>query len=59
GSEAGSRKSENPCRLRIFILGLPGLSRVGALPKLDGAGSTPVARSTKSPFALRPIRRVT
>ncbi len=45
GSEAGNRKSENPYRSRIFILGLPWLSRVGALPKLDVAGSTPVARS--------------
>jgi len=47
GSEAGNRKSENPYSSRIFILGLPRLSRVGALPKLDVAGSTPVARSTK------------
>jgi hypothetical protein len=45
GSEAGNRKLENPYRSRIFILRLPRLSRVGALPKLDVAGSTPVARS--------------
>jgi len=46
GSKAGSRKLENPYSSRIFILGFPRLSRVGALPKLDVAGSTPVARST-------------
>ena len=38
GSEAGNRKSESPCRSRIFILGFPWLTVVGALPKLDLAG---------------------
>jgi hypothetical protein len=51
GSEAGIRKSENPYSSRIFILGLPWLSLVGALPKLDVAGSAPVARSNHSRFA--------
>jgi len=45
GSEAGTRKLGKPRGSRVFILGLPWLSRVGALPKLDVAGSTPVARS--------------
>ena len=48
-SEEGSRRPENPRRSTIFILRLLRLSRVAALPKLDVAGSTPVARSTKAP----------
>jgi hypothetical protein len=48
GSKAGNRKLENPDSSRIFILGFPRLTLVGALPKLDVAGSTPVARSTIS-----------
>jgi hypothetical protein len=49
GAEAGNRKPENPCSSRIFILGVPWLTLVGALPKLDVAGSIPVARSTTFP----------
>jgi hypothetical protein len=56
GSKAGSRKLENPCSSRIFVLGLPGITRVGALPKLDVAGSTPVARSTLSPVEMSGFR---
>ena len=33
--------------LRLSILGLPGLSRLGIVTKLDVAGSTPVANTAK------------
>jgi hypothetical protein len=59
GSEAGNRKLENPYSSRIFILGFPWLARVGALPKLDVAGSSPVARSTTSLNRISYFRRLT
>ncbi len=45
GSKAGSRKSRKPRGSRIIIIGLPWLSRLRFVPKLELAGSTPVARS--------------
>jgi len=53
GSEAGIRKLANPYSSRIFILGFPWLTLVGALPKLDVIGSIPIARSNISQTDLR------
>ena len=67
-SEAGNQKSQNPCGSRGFILGLLRFSRIGALPKLDVAGSTwprqrtcvwritDFPRISNSPHAGWPIR---
>ena len=46
GSEQGCRRSEECGNLALFVSVLPAVSRLGIVPKLDVAGSTPVARST-------------
>ncbi len=46
GSEQGSRRSENPRNLALFVSVFPRVSLFDIIPKLDVAGSTPVARST-------------
>jgi hypothetical protein len=38
-----------------FILGLPWLSRLGIVPKLDLVGSTPISCSTYSPASVREV----
>ncbi len=45
GSEQGSRRSGKCRNLALFVSVLPRISLLVIVPKLDVAGSTPVARS--------------
>jgi hypothetical protein len=44
GSERGWRRSENPRDSALFVPVFPRVSLFDIMPKLDGVGSTPIAR---------------
>jgi hypothetical protein len=52
GSEQGSRRSKKSRSSALFVSVVPAISLLGFVPKLDVAGSTPVARSTLSPSRI-------
>jgi hypothetical protein len=55
-SDQGSRRSGKCRNLTLFASAFPRFSLLVIVPKLDVAGSTPVARSTFSPSRITALR---